>query len=109
MIDVGSCGLHILHNTFEAGISETKWDIGYRLSCLHTLFDNVPARREDFIQVSESACLFPLPFCSHRWLENIKVCQRALDILSDVNSFVDAVMSHKGPTRHTCTCKVLNI
>ena len=95
MIDVGSCGLHILHNAFKAGISETKWDIGYRLSCLHTLFDNVPARREDFIQVSESGCLFPLPFCSHRWLENIKVCQRALDILSDVISFVDAVEAKK--------------
>jgi hypothetical protein len=89
--------------------------VGYIFCTTHSklgyqkLFDNVPARREDFIQVSESACLFPLPFCSHRWLENIKVCQRALDMLSDVNSFVDAVMSHKGPTRHTCTCKVLNI
>jgi hypothetical protein len=30
LIDVGSCGLHILHNAFKAGISETKWDIGYR-------------------------------------------------------------------------------
>jgi hypothetical protein len=108
LIDVGSCGLQILHNAFKAGISETKWDIGYRLSCLHTLFDNVPARREDFIQVSESACLFPLPFCSHRWLENVKVCQRALDILSDVNSFVDAVEAKKGKNPDTKSFDIVN-
>jgi hypothetical protein len=55
-----------------------------------------------------TGCLFPLPFCSHRWLENVKVCQRALDILSDFNSFVDAVEAKKVKNPDTKSFDIVN-
>lgn len=94
LIDIGSCGLHILHNAYKSGVSETKWDIGYKLYCLHTLFDNVPARRDDF-EKSTKTYVFPLPFCSHRWVENVRVCQRAIEILPALTLYINAVESKK--------------
>lgn len=47
MSNVGSCGLHILHNSFRAGCASTDWELGNALSSLKWLFNDVPARRED--------------------------------------------------------------
>ena len=48
LINIGSCGLHQLHNAFRAGMVETGWDIIHSLSAMYTLFNDVPARRDDF-------------------------------------------------------------
>ncbi|KAK9978890.1 hypothetical protein ABG768_020628 [Culter alburnus] len=64
LVSVGSCGLHTLHNAFKAE---------------HILFNNVPARREDYVTVTKSS-VFPLSFCGHRWLENLPVVERALEV-----------------------------
>ena len=74
LVNIGSCGLHIVHNVFKAGYKATGWEVAHFLSALHTLFDDVPARREDFT-VATGFCLFPLPFCHHRWVEKCK-CSR---------------------------------
>ncbi|KAI8764141.1 Adult enhancer factor 1 [Biomphalaria glabrata] len=52
LLNVGSCGLHIVHNSFKAGHSATSWDIGSWLSALRWLFKDSPARREDFINLT---------------------------------------------------------
>lgn len=75
-------------------MSETKWDIGYKLYCLHTLFANVPARRDDF-EKSSKTDVFPLPFCSPRWVENVRVRQRAIEILPALALYINAVESKK--------------
>lgn len=80
ILNVGSCGLHILNNSFRAGCASTDWDLGNALSSLKWLFKDVPARREDYSVVTGSTS-FPLDFCSHRWLENVEVAERALQIL----------------------------
>lgn len=46
LLNVGSCGIHIVHNAFKAAISKTGWDLSHKLSALHT-WDETPARRED--------------------------------------------------------------
>ena len=80
LLDVGSCGLHILHNAFRRGMNhETGWHVEHTLTSLHWLFKDAPARREDFMSVTGSM-LFPLKFCSHCWLENVPVAERALEI-----------------------------
>lgn len=79
MLNVGSCGLHTLHNAFRAGCAATDLELESALSSLKWLFKDVPARREDYTEVTGSTS-FPLDFCNHRWLENGKVAERALEI-----------------------------
>ncbi|XP_056459485.1 uncharacterized protein LOC130392964 [Gadus chalcogrammus] len=77
LIVVGSCGLHTLHNAFKSGFS--VWQMEKVLRALHTLLHNTPARREDFCSLTKSS-VFPLPFCGHRWIENLPVVDRAITI-----------------------------
>lgn len=88
LVSVGSCGLHTLHNAFKVGF--TMWNVENVLKAMHTLFHNVPARREDYEKVTKST-LFPKPFCGHRWLENLPVAERALDVWPSLILYVDAV------------------
>lgn len=88
---VGSCGLHTLHNAFKSGFE--VWQVQKVLKSLHYLFHNAPARREDF--TSTSSTTFPLPFCGHRWLENLPTVQRALEIWPSIEKFVDQVKAKK--------------
>ena len=95
LLDIGSCGLHQVHNAFRAGITATKWDLSDFLSSLHWLLHNVPARREDYLKYSTPNALFPLKFCAHRWVENTAVAQRAIDILPHVKAFIKGVENSK--------------
>ena len=89
MLQTGSCGIHILHNSFRTGCAAAKWDIEDILSKLYTLFLDCPARREDFIAQTGSS-VFPLKFCSHRWLENIKPAERAVEVIPYVVAYCTA-------------------
>ena len=75
LLNVGSCGLHVLHNSFRDGAGATNWNIEHALSSFWWLFKDSPARREDFTEVTRSS-IFPLKFCSHRWVENVQVAER---------------------------------
>lgn len=77
LINVGSCGLHTVHNSFKAGVKKSGWNVSSFLSSLYYLYKDSPARREDYRKVSSSTVL-PLKFVSHRWLENVPVTERAL-------------------------------
>ena len=89
-INIGSCGLQKLHNAFRAGMCETGWDISHQLSSLYYLFDETPARRDDFERVTDSS-VYPLRFCSDRWVENGKVCERALTMVGSVQCYIENV------------------
>ena len=80
LVNIASCGLHIVHNAYKAGSKATSWEVAHFLSALHTLFDDVPTKREDFT-VATSSCLFPLPFCYHRWVENLNVADRTIPMI----------------------------
>ena len=78
--------------------SATNWNLSKFLTSLYYLFHDVPARREDYQEYSISQpenLKYPLKFCSHRWVENSKVAQRAIDILPDVTAFVAGVNKNK--------------
>lgn len=100
LINIGSCGLHIVHNSFKTGATDTGWNVGQYLSSLYYLFKDSPARKEDFNKICSSN-LSPLKFVSHRWLENVPVCQRAIAITADIEKFVKAVNEKKIP-KPTC-------
>ena len=48
LLNVGSCGLHVVHGAFRSAMSETGWDIETLLTSAYRLFKDFPARREDF-------------------------------------------------------------
>ena len=94
-VDLGSCGLHILHNSFKAGFEQTSWHLDSFLRSLYTMFHDVPARRDDFIAITGTN-IFPMKFCAHRWIENARVAERAQAILPDVIKYCETVSKPKG-------------
>lgn len=44
---------------------------------------------------STGSSSFPLDFCSHRWLENVEVAERALQILPALKIYIDAAKERK--------------
>lgn len=96
LLNIGSCGLHTLHNAFRDGYKASGWDVEHTLSSMYWLFKNSPARKEDFIKLT--GCDIPmLKFCQHRWVENVKVCERGLMLWPHVMQYVNAVSQGELP------------
>ena len=78
-----------------------KWcledrDVDSILKALYKLFDESPAKREDYSAITGSN-KFPLPFCGNRWVEDKKVAERALQIWPDVMVYIkETVKKPKG-------------
>ena len=87
LINVGSCSFHAVYGAFRSGVIKTKWGIDSILKALHNLFDESPAKREDYIKVTGSE-MFALPFCDHRWIEDKKVAERALQIWPHIITYI---------------------
>lgn len=90
LINIGSCGLHTVHNSFKKGVEDSGWGVEDVLKSLYYLFKESPARREDFFKVTEASKL-PLKFCGHRWLENVPAAERALQIWPAILRYLSAV------------------
>lgn len=100
ILNIGSCSLHTVHNAFKSGCDASKWEIDDFLSSLYYLFKDSPARREDFLKVSENG-IFPKKFVKHRWLENVPTVECAIKLIPDLEVFVSAV-EKKEVSKPTC-------
>lgn len=96
LIDIGTCSLHVIHNAFQRGNKITRWKLNEILRALYQLFKNSPARRADYISSTQSD-LFPLKFCQVRWIENVSVAERAIQIFPNIKKYYD---SHKTSLPH---------
>ncbi|KAK0143227.1 hypothetical protein N1851_018653 [Merluccius polli] len=96
LVNIGSCGLHILHNAFRNGCKATGWDIEHGLSCLYWLFHDSPARHEDFVTATGCSKTM-LKFCKHRWVKNVCVAERGLELWPHVKHYVEMVGRGKLP------------
>lgn len=90
LIDLGSCGLHVVHGAFKTGVQSTGWELKEFLISLHYLFDKAPARRGHFTKTTSSE-VFPIPFCFTRWVENDKAGSRAIAMLPHLKTWVNQV------------------
>ena len=100
LIEIGSCGLHVIHGAFQLGAEATKWKIGQKLRAFWQLLHDSPARRDDYIRVTGSST-FPKKFCSHRWVEDLTVAERAIEVMPNIATFIDSyktVPKSKVPT-----------
>lgn len=102
LLNIGSCGMHVMHNAFRSGCEGSEWNIEEILCSMHRLFKDSPARSDDFEQLTKSST-FPKQFCRHRWLENITVMTRALEVLPNLQQYVEAVEKAKIPNPKTKT------
>ena len=107
LMNIGSCGLHVIHGAFQTGARETGWDLGDILSSPYNLFKDTSARRDDFTDVT--GCKdFPLKFCNHRWVENGPVCSRVILLWPHLKLFVEACESKKKPKPTSNSYKTLH-
>ena len=63
LIDIGSCGLRILHGAFKTAIEKNKLfgELESLFSSVYWLFKDFPARRDDFEKITGSSC-YPIKF-----------------------------------------------
>ena len=93
-VELGSCGLHIVHGAFKYGCTASEWDLKSVLWSMYQLLKDSPARREDYESITSST-MYPLKFCAHRWVENVTVAQRAIDVLPAMKVYVDTLIKEK--------------
>lgn len=94
LLDIGTCGLHVVHGAFRTGINATDWKLDSILRSLYYLFNESPARRSDYSE-STNCSVFPLYFCGTRWLEDVRVAERALLIWDNICKYVNHLSSGK--------------
>ena len=99
-LNVGSCGLHIVHGAFQTGIADTGWKIDRFFQSCYWLFSDTQARRDDFIKVIQSD-MFPLRFCKHRWLDIVPVAECTLELLPQLRFCVEAIKKKELPNPAT--------
>ena len=104
MINIGSCGLHVLHGAYKTALKETDWELEKTLKAAHAIFKKSPARRADYLSANgheerydnKSLCaFFPLKFCGHRWLENGKAITRFLKIIDKLATSMTNIKESK--------------
>ena len=61
IINIGSCGLHVMHGAFKAVMEAAGWNVGKVLKSMWQLFHDSPARRETYARICESE-IFPLQY-----------------------------------------------
>ena len=103
LLNIGSCGLHVIHGAFQTGAHETGWAIDNLLSSPYYLFKDTSARRDDYVDVT--GCKeFPLKFCKHSWVENGPVCSRILLLSPHLKLFVEACKRQNPLATRTKLC-----
>ena len=89
LLNIGSCGLHIVHGGLQKGVNESGWKLGHFMRSLWQLFHDIPARREDFVKLTGST-VFPLKFCPHRWVEDVVVAEWAHQMWPNIKKYVSS-------------------
>ena len=91
LLDVGSCSLHVVHGAFRTGMKQTGWGIDLLLKSLYSHLHETPARREDYTKMIGSE-VFPLQFCGHRWLEDKRVAERAVEMWPSLTTYITEIL-----------------
>ena len=87
LIDIGTCGLHIIHGAFKSGFEATSWSMKDLLKGCCQILHDIPARHADYISITGSD-RFPLSFCGIRWVEDQKVAERLLEVWPNILKIV---------------------
>lgn len=94
MFDLGTCGLHVVHNAFKTGMQITEWNIVGFLRAIYNIFKEAPARKADYIYYTQPT-KFSKKFCERRWIKNGPAAKRAQEILGNLKKFVNEYIASR--------------
>lgn len=83
------------------GFKLSDWEIQKVLTSLFWLFSDSYARRREYTAITKST-VFPLRFCSTRWVEDVPVAQRAINIWPNVVKYVRETLKKKKAEIPSC-------
>ena len=92
LINIGSCGLHIIHGTFKTSFQSFEWNLQKILKAMWRFFLDSPARRDIYVRINSSSG-FPLRFCVTRWVEGEQVTARAVTLWLKVVNVIQHFLS----------------
>ena len=87
LINLGSCGLHVVHGSLKTGHSAAKWSVHQILRSMYNLFKTSPAQRSDLCAIKPDT-KFPLKFFKVRSCGNTPACTRAIEVY-DYKTFLE--------------------
>lgn len=102
LIDIGTCSLHVVHGALQTGIKKSNWELDQLLKSLWWLFHNTYQRRTSYTEITKST-LFPLHFCSTRWVEDAAVATRAIEIWPNIKKYVTEIVKRKQSEIPSCS------
>ena len=79
LLNIGSCNLYVIHGAFKSVFQSVEWSIGKLMKASYNLFHDSPARRADYVTVTECEN-FPSCFCATWWVEDQKAVERLCSI-----------------------------
>jgi hypothetical protein len=91
LIYIGSCPLHLIHNSFKIGIHSINWSIEEFINNIVSWFRHSPSRREDYLQTSKTLSNDIGKFIPHftitRWLEIESVLERIVQQWANLEEY----------------------
>ena len=93
MLFLGSCGLHVINGSLTAGHKAINWKVQVQLKSFFKLFKDSSARQADYIDFT-GCNQFPKKFCLVRLVENVEVCERALEVFKRIKQYISKAKKH---------------
>ena len=96
--------MYCMHGAYNTAQSATDWGLAKILKSCYSIFKDSPARRSDYLAANnldtahkgkDTLYLFPLKFCGHRWLENVKCLERAVEIIPYLTVYFNFLVREK--------------
>jgi hypothetical protein len=91
LIHIGSCPLHLIHNSFKTGVDGTNWSIEEFLNNLAFWFSHSPSRREDYLNLAKNLSnnigKFSFRFIITRWLDAGPTTSRVIDQWNNLKEY----------------------
>lgn len=86
MIYLGSCPLHLIHNSFKIGIETSKWAIEELVNHLVLWFRHSPSRRADYLHIAPKGKFLPY-FTFTRWLDVDSILERVIEQWANLKEY----------------------
>ena len=96
LLNIGSCNLHVIYCAFKSGFQSVEWNIGKLMKASHNLLHDSPARRADYVTVTECEN-FPSCFWATRCVEDQKVAERLWENIKNMTKYWEALPKGKWP------------
>ena len=92
LVNIGSGSLHVLCGALKAGEDASNWNLSHIFKSMWKILDDSPARRGIYLRSCDSN-LFPIMFCSARWVETIADVEKAVTVFQNIVTLIKCFQS----------------